>query len=192
MEPENDKIRSLLNKDTMRVPESYFKQLEIDLNKQIDSLPLQKSSSNSVVKQLTIILAVAATVTIAFIGINYLFKSNESQLGMAFAEMSDGELDAYMNNQIASISADDVYGYFTQNVHQLNTDLLFNSTYSNAEQLDASITNHLHEQVLDNDALNAVIEKPITSDDDKLLETIDDELLQEYLNDATLFENLGL
>lgn len=192
MEPENDKIKSLLNKNTMRVPESYFEQLELALNKQIDSLPLQKPSNNSVVKQLTIVLAVAATVTIAFIGINYLLKSNETQLGMAFADMSDGELDAYMHNQIASLSADDVYGYFTLNVHQLNTELLFNSTYSDAEQLDASITNNLHEQVLDADALNAVIEKPINSDDDKLLESIDDELLQEYLNDATLFENLGL
>ncbi len=195
MNPIDNKLKSQLNNDTMRVPEGYFESLEQDIfnklaNEQIVEKTLEKKSP--IVKRLFMLTAVAAAITIAFFGINWLVESNAHSIGVEFAKMSDAELDTYMTEQIASLSIDDLYGYLNQNVNQLNTEILFNSTYADAQQIDKSITDELHEQVLDADVLNEVVAAPSTVNDEKLLEIIDDELLQEYLNDATLFENLGL
>ena len=97
-----------------------------------------------------------------------------------------------MDEQIASLSYDDLYGYLNTNVDDLSTDVLFASTYSNAGQIDESITGDLHEQVLDQDVMNSVIDQSPIMLDETIMDSIDNELLQEYFNDATLFENLGL
>jgi uncharacterized HAD superfamily protein len=195
MNPIEDKLKSQLKNDTMRVPDGYFEHLEQDIfnnlaNEQLVEKKLDKKSP--IVKRLFMLTAVAATITIAFFGINWLVKSNAHNIGVEFAKMSDAELDTYMNEQIASLSIDDLYGYLNQNVSQLNTAVLFNAAFENTHQIDESITGDLHEQVLDADVLNAVVESEPSINDKKLLDAIDDELLQEYLNDATLFENLGL
>lgn len=195
MDPINDKLKNLLDNKTLRVPDGYFERLEHDILNNITNdefAEITNKKQSPIIKRLFIFTAVAATITFAFFAVNWLVKSTANNKGVAFANMSNLELDNYMNEQIASLSIDDLYGYLIQNVNQLNTEVLFYSTYSDASQIDKSITGDLHEQVFDADVLNALVESSQSNNDEKLLETVDDELLQEYLNDATIFENLGL
>jgi hypothetical protein len=177
------------------VPEGYFEQLEQDIFKAttgVKQIEITARKQPIIIKRLIIVTAVAASIALVYIGVNLFSKDKITRLGVQFAEMTDTEINNYMDEQIASLSYDDLYGYLNTNVDDLSTDVLFASTYSNAGQIDESITGDLHEQVLDQDVMNSVIDQSPIMLDEAIMDSIDNELLQEYFNDATLFENLGL
>ncbi len=195
MEPINDKLDKQLKEQQLLVPEGYFEQLEQDIFRAttgVKQIEITARKQPVIVKRLIIVTAVAASIALVYIGVNLFSKDKITRLGVQFAEMTDSEINKYMDEQIASLSYDDLYGYLNTNVDDLSTDVLFASTYSNAGQIDESITGDLHEQVLDQDVMNSVIDQSPIMLDETIMDSIDNELLQEYFNDATLFENLGL
>ena len=195
MEPINDKLDKQLKEQQLLVPEGYFEQLEQDIFKAtagVKQIEITARKQPIIIKRLIIVTAVAASIALVYIGVNLFSKDKITRLGVQFAEMTDTEINNYMDEQIASLSYDDLYGYLNTNVDDMSTDVLFASTYSNAGQIDESITGDLHEQVLDQDVMNSVIDQSPIMLDETIMDSIDNELLQEYFNDATLFENLGL
>jgi hypothetical protein len=195
MEPINNKLDKQLKEQQLLVPEGYFEQLEQDIFKAttgVKQIEITARKQPIIIKRLIIVTAVAASIALVYIGVNLFSKDKITRLGVQFAEMTDTEINNYMDEQIASLSYDDLYGYLNTNVDDLSTDVLFASTYSNAGQIDESITGDLHEQVLDQDVMNSVIDQSPIMLDETIMDSIDNELLQEYFNDATLFENLGL
>ena len=195
MEPINNKLDKQLKEQQLLVPEGYFEQLEQDIFRAttgVKQIEITARKQPVIVKRLIIVTAVAASIALVYIGVNLFSKDKITRLGVQFAEMTDTEINNYMDEQIASLSYDDLYGYLNTNVDDLSTDILFASTYSNAGQIDESITGDLHEQVLDQDVMNSVIDQSPIMLDETIMDSIDNELLQEYFNDATLFENLGL
>lgn len=195
MEPINDKLDKQLKEQQLLVPEGYFEQLEQDILKSttgVKQIEITAHKQPTLIKRLIIVTAVAASIALVYIGINLFSKDKITRLGVQFAEMTDAEINNYMDEQIASLSYDDLYSYLNTNVDDLSTDVLFASTYSDAGQIDESITGELHEQVLDQDVMNSIIDQSPIMLDETIMDSIDNELLQEYFNDATLFENLGL
>lgn len=195
MEPINNKLDKQLKEQQLLVPEGYFEQLEQDIFRAttgVKQIEITARKQPIIIKRLIIVTAVAASIALVYIGVNLFSKDKITRLGVQFAEMTDTEINNYMDEQIASLSYDDLYGYLNTNVDDLSTDVLFASTYSNAGQIDESITGDLHEQVLDQDVMNSVIDQSPIMLDETIMDSIDNELLQEYFNDATLFENLGL
>lgn len=195
MEPINDKLNKQLKEQQLLVPEGYFEQLEQDIFKAttgVKQIEITARKQTTLIKRLIVVTAIAASIALVYIGVTLLSKDKTTRLGVQFAEMTDMEINNYMDEQIASLSYDDLYGYLNTNVDDLSTDVLFASTYSDAGQIDESITGELHEQVLDQDVMNSVIDQSPIMLDETIMDSIDNELLQEYFNDATLFENLGL
>lgn len=195
MEPINDKLNQQLKEQQLLVPDGYFEQLEQDIFKAttgVKQIEITARKQPTLIKRLIIVTAVAASIALVYIGVNLFSKDKITRLGVQFAEMTDAEINNYMDEQIASLSYDDLYGYLNTYVDDLSTDVLFASTYSDAGQIDESITGELHEQVLDQDVMNSVIDQSPIMLDETIMDSIDNELLQEYFNDATLFENLGL
>ncbi len=195
MEPINDKLNQQLKEQQLLVPDGYFEQLEQDIFKAttgVKQIEITARKQPTLIKRLIIVTAVAASIALVYIGVNLFIKDKITRLGVQFAEMTDAEINNYMDEQIASLSYDDLYGYLNTNVDDLSTDVLFASTYSDAGQIDESITGELHEQVLDQDVMNSIIDQSPIMLDETIMDSIDNELLQEYFNDATLFENLGL
>lgn len=195
MEPINDKLNKQLKEQQLLVPEGYFEQLEQDILKAttgVKQIEITAHKQPTLIKRLIIVTAVAASIALVYIGINLFSKDKITRLGVQFAEMTDAEINNYMDEQIASLSYDDLYSYLNTNVDDLSTAVLFASTYSDAGQIDESITGELHEQVLDQDVMNSIIDQSPIMLDETIMDSIDNELLQEYFNDATLFENLGL
>lgn len=195
MEPINDKLNQQLKEQQLLVPDGYFEQLEQDIFKAttgVKQIEITARKQPTLIKRLIIVTAVAASIALVYIGVNLFSKDKITRLGVQFAEMTDAEINNYMDEQIASLSYDDLYGYLNTNVDDLSTDVLFASTYSDAGQIDESITGELHEQVLDQDVMNSIIDQSPIMLDETIMDSIDNELLQEYFNDATLFENLGL
>lgn len=195
MEPINDKLNQQLKEQQLLVPDGYFEQLEQDIFKAttgVKQIEITARKQPTLIKRLIVVTAMAASIALVYIGVTLLSKDNITRLGVQFAEMTDAEINNYMDEQIASLSYDDLYGYLNTYVDDLSTDVLFASTYSDAGQIDESITGELHEQVLDQDVMNSVIDQSPIMLDETIMDSIDNELLQEYFNDATLFENLGL
>lgn len=195
MEPINDKLNQQLKEQQLLVPDGYFEQLEQDIFKAttgVKQIEITARKQPTLIKRLIVVTAIAASIALVYIGVTLLSKDNITKLGVQFAEMTDAEINNYMDEQIASLSYDDLYGYLNTNVDDLSTDVLFASTYSDAGQIDESITGELHEQVLDQDVMNSIIDQSPIMLDETIMDSIDNELLQEYFNDATLFENLGL
>lgn len=195
MEPINDKLNKQLKEQQLLVPDGYFEQLEQDIFKAttgVKQIEITARKQPVIIKRLIIVTAVAASIALVYVGVNIFSKDKITKLGVQFAEMTDSEINKYMDEQIASLSYDDLYGYLNTNVDDLSTDVLFASTYNDAGQINKSITGDLHEQVLDEDVMNSVINQSPIILDETIMDSIDNELLQEYFNDATLFENLGL
>lgn len=192
MEPINENLNRKLKQNTMRVPDDYFTNLEQSIFEKTIGTEAEQIKKTPVIKRIMIITAIAATVTAIYFGVSFFGKDSNTKLAIQLAEMSDTELNNYMDDQIAALSYDDLYGYVAQHVDDISTNAIFNSAFELPAQSDASLTNDLHEQVLDQDVLNQIIDKTEINLEPTLMDSIDEEILQEYLNDATLFEHLGL
>ena len=128
MEPINDKLDKQLKEQQLLVPEGYFEQLEQDIFKAttgVKQIEITARKQPVIVKRLIIVTAVAASIALVYIGVNLFSKDKITRLGVQFAEMTDTEINNYMDEQIASLSYDDLYGYLNTNVDDLSTDVLF-------------------------------------------------------------------
>ena len=193
MEPIDEQLNRKLKENTLRVPENYFEQLEQDiLNKTMlvkqEEITAEKKAP--VLKRLIIITSIAATIVAVYMGVTFMANKNQS-LEIQLAKMSAHEIDTYMEEQIAAISYDELYGYLATNVDELSVSEVYGHTFSDAAVGEASLTDEINNQVIvPEGAGGEILLKEST--EGTLLDSVDEELLQEYLNDATLFEHLGL
>lgn len=103
--------------------------------------------------------------------------------------MSDAELDNYINEQIASLSSDDIYNYLSEEIHSIEASDILSTELVGATDADEHFQEAMHEQVYPSTE-NGTQGPAIL--DEELLEDIDDVLLQEYLNNAAIFEDMAL
>jgi len=131
---------------------------------------------------------IAAVFILVFIGFKIFGDKNES-LEIQLAKMDNTEINNFIIDQIASISSEEIQNYLIQNVEDIETELLFQTDFIS----DASVTEKISEDV--NEQIMQKSSSPNKNDnllDEELLKQLDDQTMQDYLNDAALFEDLGL
>lgn len=177
------KLDSLLRKDTMRVPDGYFEQLEARLME----VPDLEKPAGRVFRLKWLSIAAAAMVTIV-IGGYFLMRDKTAQpLHMELAEMDSDELDAWYDAQLASISYEELYAYLEEGVSALETSDLFSTDFADT----ASITHQLHDQIEEQ------VHTGTTADETKILEdhyieTIGEDAIEMFLHEEFILEDIGL
>ncbi|HNM30535.1 MAG TPA: hypothetical protein PKN40_12260 [Chitinophagales bacterium] len=188
LEDAGSTLPELLRRNTMRVPEGYFEGLEDRLINQVIAAEAPKSQTGKSLRMWMYISAAASVLIVA--GIVFLQRNTANHsLEMQFAKMSDAELDNYINEQIASLSSDDIYNYLSEEIHSIEASDILSTELVGATDADEHFQEAMHEQVYPSTE-NGTQGPAIL--DEELLEDIDDVLLQEYLNNAAIFEDMAL
>jgi len=186
----NSILKDMREEEGKNFPIGYFEQLEENiLNKTINAE--NETMGDKKIIRLTwlkYVSGIAAVFVLVFIGFKILGDKNES-LEMQLAKMDNTEINNFINDQIASISSEEIQNYLIQNVEDIETELLFQTDFIS----DASVTEKISEDV--NEQIMQKSSSPNKNDnllDEELLKQLDDQTMQDYLNDAALFEDLGL
>lgn len=188
LEDAESTLPELLRRNTMRVPEGYFEGLEDRLFNQVIAAEAPKSQTGKSLRMWMYISAAASVLIVA--GIVFLQRNAANHsLEMQFAKMSDAELDNYINEQIASLSSDDIYNYLSEEIHSIEASDILSTELVGATDADEHFQEAMHEQVYPSTE-NGTQGPAIL--DEELMEGIDDVLLQEYLNNAAIFEDMAL
>ncbi len=179
------------DRHSMQVPEGYFEDLERNiLQKTIYSGTAVPEAKIIRIKWTRILLAVAAISAVAYFGLHFLLTNDQRPLEIRLAEMSGAEIDNFMEEQLAGLSYDDLHNYIADNITQIQTEMLFTTDFiDDASALD-KITEDVHDQILHPEVEQETINGSLL--DEELLKQIDDQELQDYLNDATLFDDFAL
>ncbi len=178
------------NEEGLNVPIAYFETLENEiLNKTVYA---EKEVSNAVklraIPLWKYISGIAATGLILYFGLQ-MFASPKESLEMQLAKMNTSELDNFISQQIAAISESELHNYLLDNVNDIETVLLFETEFISDATLEQKTTAEVNAQVLSAEK-NSIIKVNLL--DENLLDQLDDETLQDYLNNAALFDDLGL
>ena len=174
----------------LNFPVGYFEKLEEDiLNKTIYEEKGIKNDKKIIrLTWLKYVSGIAAVFVLVFVGVKIFSNKNDS-LEMQLAKMDNKEIDNFIDEQLASISEEELHNYLIQNVENIETELLFETDFIS----DASATEKISEEV--NEQIMQEISSPNTKNnllDEELLKQLDDQTIQDYLNDAALFEDFGL
>lgn len=166
--------------DRLQVPEGYFEALEAQL------LEIGQTRSPRMVRMRWLSFAAAATL-IVVVGVFILLRHPQEQpLHIALTQMSDRELDEWYTEQINSISYDDLYAYLEQGVGGIETQDLFETAFADSASIAEQLYSQIDEQVQAGvDAEEKILE-------DHYIETVGEEAIQEYLNEAFILEDIGL
>ncbi|MFI5171333.1 MAG: hypothetical protein ACHQFW_03030 [Chitinophagales bacterium] len=183
----------LTEKDGLDIPAGYFDELEKDiLNNTIfaeekrGDIKKGSKKKNTAIVWLKYVSGIAAAVII-ILGIrNYTNKGSES-LAIQLSKMSDAEIDIFIEDQIASISIDDLNKYLSQNVDEFDTELLFETDFISDASLQKKITKEVNDQILP----ESTTENKASLLDEKLLNELDEQTLQDFINDETLYDDIG-
>jgi len=186
----NSILKDMREEEGKNFPIGYFEQLEEDiLNKTINAENGTVGDKKIIrLTWLKYVSGIAAVFILVFIGFKIFGDKNES-LEIQLAKMDNTEIDNFIIDQIASISSEEIQNYLIQNVEDIETELLFQTDFIS----DASVTEKISEDV--NEQIMQKSSSPNKNDnllDEELLKQLDDQTMQDYLNDAALFEDLGL
>ncbi len=186
----NSILKDMREEEGKNFPIGYFEQLEEDiLNKTINAENGTVGDKKIIrLTWLKYVSGIAAVFILVFIGFKIFGDKNES-LEIQLAKMDNTEINNFIIDQIASISSEEIQNYLIQNVEDIETELLFQTDFIS----DASVTEKISEDV--NEQIMQKSSSPNKNDnllDEELLKQLDDQTMQDYLNDAALFEDLGL
>jgi len=186
----NSILKDMREEEGKNFPIGYFEQLEEDiLNKTINAENGTVGDKKIIrLAWLKYVSGIAAVFILVFIGFKIFGDKNES-LEIQLAKMDNTEINNFIIDQIASISSEEIQNYLIQNVEDIETELLFQTDFIS----DASVTEKISEDV--NEQIMQKSSSPNKNDnllDEELLKQLDDQTMQDYLNDAALFEDLGL
>ena len=190
LEELNSILKDMPDDGGLNFPIGYFEELENDiLNKTIYAE--KDINNNKKIIRLTwlkYVSGIAAVFVLVFIGVK-IFGNKNDGLEMQLANMNNTEIDNFINKQIASISSEELQNYLIQNVEDIDTELLFETDFIS----DATVTEKMSEDV--NEQIMQETSSPQKNEnllDEELLKQLDDQTIQDYLNDAALFEDLGI
>lgn len=185
LKEEGSTLPELLRRDTMRVPDGYFEDLEGAI---LDQTVNRQSKRTRVIFMRRITIAAAAAVVILFIGIK-LFRTEPvtSDLPLALAAMEEAELETYIQTQVDAISYEEIYTYLTNNVQSIEPADLFTSEFVDAGEVSTTMHEELHEQVF-----TEVSPDDETILEDRIMDDIDASTIQEFLNNEALFDDWAL
>ncbi len=186
----NSILKDMPENEGLNFPIGYFEQLENDiLNKTIYA---EKDTNNNKkiirLSWLKYVSGIAAVFVLVFIGVKIFGDKNDS-LEMQLANMDNREIDNFIDQQLASISEEELHKYLIQNVENIETQLLFETDFISDATVTEKMTEDLNEQIMHEPS------SPNTKNnllDEELLKQLDDQTIQDYLNDAALFEDFGL
>lgn len=168
--------------DMLRVPEGYFEDLEgvlLDIAK-------PRTAGKVLMRTRWIGFAAAATVVVVT-GLFLLLRDKPEQpLHIALANMSDQELDDWYAEQLSSISYDDLYAYLEQGIGGIEAQDLFETAFADS----SSIAEQLYSQIDGQVQAEANTQEKIL--EDHYIESVGEEAIQEYLNEAFILEDIGL
>lgn len=187
LEEAGSDLPQMLQRNTMRVPEGYFDTLEAAIIAQTTAARAPEVEKG---RSLRMWMMLAAASVIVVLGIALLLQQKpEESLAMQFAGMSDQELDAYINEQIASISTEEIYQYLSEEIHTIEASDIMTTQLMDGTDASDHFQESMHEQVYP--VGENGLSEPALLDED-MMDEIDDALLQEYLNNAAIFEDMAL
>lgn len=180
---------SKARKEDPEIPAGYFEQLE---NEILEKTIFGKQEKSRIIRitRIKYAASIAAVFAIVFIGIRFYHARNDQSLAMQFAKMSDAELDTYLTNQIASISADDLHTYITNNINEIEAGLFAETELIDNETMNSRLNSEVNLQILSDEDLNNENNTPLL--DQKLLDQIDEETIEQLLNDESMFDDFAL
>lgn len=180
-----------MNEDLMQVPEGYFEQLENDILQKTIYAPRKKGGIVRM-NAFKYAAAVAATLAVVFFGIKWMGNNEKQGLEVQLANMSDKEIDQYIEDQLALLSYDDLHGYIADNISDIETEMLFTTNFIDDDAAEEKITGDVHQQVIQSAEIKSVNVSDGSLLDEELLKQLDDQTLQDYLNDETIFDDFAL
>ncbi len=183
-------LKDMPNDEGLNFPIGYFEQLESDiLDKTIYAeREIKKDKRIIHLTWLKYVSGIAAVFVLVFIGFK-LFGDKTDSLEMQLAKMDKTEIDNFIDEQIASISSEELQNYLLQNVEDIETELLFETDFISDASAAEKISEDVNEQIMQETSSSQKNENLL---DEELLKQLDDQTIQDYLNDAALFEDLGL
>jgi hypothetical protein len=187
LEDAGSNLPEVLQRNTMRVPDGYFDTLEESI---MAATIATKAPEVQKGRSLRIWPMLAAASVIVVVGA-IIWQRNNAMVSpeMQFAQMSDAELDTYIDEQIASLSSDEIYNYLSEEIHAIEASDILNSDLMDATDAAAHFQESMHEQVY---PINEGGQTEPTLLDEELWKDVDDALLQEYLNNAAIFDDMAL
>ncbi len=190
LEELNSILKDMTEKEGLNFPVGYFEQLEADiLDKTIYAGKEIKEDKKIIrISWLKYVSGIAAVFVLVFIGIK-LFGDKDESLEMQLAKMDNKEINNFIDEQIASISSEELQNYLIQNVEDIETELLFETEFISDASVTEKMSEDLNEQIL-HETLSPETKNNLL--DEELLKQLDDQTIQDYLNDAALFEDLGI
>ena len=188
---ELEELRSILSKTDRSDPEiplGYFDQLEKEiLNKTVSA----RSEKTKIIYFTWIKYAasIAAIFALVFFGMKLFNQREDQSFEMQFAKMSSEELDNYLTKQMASISADDWNKYISNNINEIEAGLFAETELIDEETLNNRINSEVNLQILSDRDLNNQNEPLL---DKELLDQIDEEIIEQLLNDESMYDDFAL
>lgn len=188
---ELEELRSILSKTDRSDPEipvGYFDQLEKEiLNKTVSA----RSEKTKIIYFTWIKYAasIAAIFALVFFGMKLFNQREDQSFEMQFAKMSSAELDNYLTKQMASISADDWNKYISNNINEIEAGLFAETELIDEETLNNRINSEVNLQILSDRDLNNQNEPLL---DKELLDQIDEEIIEQLLNDESMYDDFAL
>lgn len=170
-------VKNGLQKHVTKVPEEYFSELE----RNILSKTIHKKNTKVLTlrKQIFYIVSAAAILSIIFFGVRILQK--------------DGIQTLSFESQLAQLSDTELETYISENVQEIETNLLFETAYISDEALDEKFTQDVKTPIIQKEIQKNEGAMPAgNTESENIFEEIDDATLNELLNDESLFEDLGL
>jgi len=192
---EMDSVLGRLEKQEPPVPEGYFEQTEQEiLRKTIFAGKdvMLKRPHNTRVRRLVYATSIAAVFALVFFGMKFFNKENEQPVELIFAAMNNEELDIYLNNQMAVLTADDLQQYITSNIHDIETDLLAEAELIDEKTADAQIMHDVNLKILtdDENMIEHAADEQLIDED--LMKQINEKDIEELLNEESLFDDFAL
>lgn len=170
-------VKTILQKHVTEVPEEYFSELE----RNILSKTIHKKYTKALTlrRQILYIVSAAAIFSIIFFGVRILQK--------------DGTQTLSFESQLAQLSDTELETYISENVQEIETDMLFETAYISDEALDEKFTQDVKTPIMQKEIQEKENAKPASeTESENIFEEIDDATLNELLDDESLFEDLGL
>lgn len=175
-------------KKDLEIPAGYFEQLEKEILAKTISTENKKAKVVRM-RWVRYAISVAAAAAVVFMGINFINDQKQSP-EIQFAKMSDAELEAYLDKQIASLTADDLHNYIKNNINDIEAVLFAETELIDNESLNNQLNAEINLQILSDEDLNKETEEPLL--DKELLDQIDDETIEQLLNDESMFDDFAL
>ncbi len=181
--------------NSLNVPEGYFELLEKDIldktiyaDAEIDQHSIGHKTKVLQMKWVKIVSGAAAMIILSTV-IKLLVENKTETIEIQLANMSNLELNQYIDNKIASITSEELHSFLTEYVEEFDAELLFETNFITDASAGQKITEDINEQIMNS---NEATETNKSLLDQELLKQIDEQTIQNYINEEALYNDFGL